>query len=408
MSNPVNPAELARKDREDYLVSLRAELGEEQFAKLYGQAVAKPDASIIDTSAIPVPEPVAAPEVAAYEQDPTVESAPEVEPVAVVPEPAPAPVVPPAPVELPELRFEYQPTDEQGRALGGKQVIKYKTHDELAEKLRDQNIQLVRKLREVTREARLGTIEQLPDDVERFNQPIEFKPKELSVEERLELAQDLSDPAKFDQARDRLLESAVGHTPATLANILNQQQMQTMQLWAKENGRTFMEIHPEFNAVAENWNTVTNWMLKNRLAPTVKNFELAHSRLKDSGLILEAPIVREELKSAEPTVAIAAVAPAAPSVSTAVNSQPPAAPDSRITTQEQPQPKRQLRVPSGLNSRTASATGIASEMPTLTLAEIDRMSSDDYKKRMRDPKFKDLVNKLEGERVARRQSQQQR
>jgi len=56
----------------------------------------------------------------------------------------------------PELRYEYQPTDAEGRSIGGKQVILYRTPDELAEKLRDQNISLVRKLRQVTKEARLG------------------------------------------------------------------------------------------------------------------------------------------------------------------------------------------------------------------------------------------------------------
>ena len=56
--------------------------------------------------------------------------APIVEEVApITPEVAPTPV---APVES---RYEYQPTDEQGRPLGGKQVIKYTTQEEFATKL---------------------------------------------------------------------------------------------------------------------------------------------------------------------------------------------------------------------------------------------------------------------------------
>ena len=39
------------------------------------------------------------------------------------------------PAILPELRYSFQPTDDEGRPLGAKQVIKYKTSEELADKL---------------------------------------------------------------------------------------------------------------------------------------------------------------------------------------------------------------------------------------------------------------------------------
>ena len=86
----------------------------------------------------------------------------------------PAPAAP-----EPELRYEYQPTDEQGRPLGGKQVILYRTPDELAQKLSEQNTQLVRKLREVTRKQKLGIRDdQVPADAARFEEIVEFKPDE--------------------------------------------------------------------------------------------------------------------------------------------------------------------------------------------------------------------------------------
>jgi hypothetical protein len=307
---------------------------------------------------------------------------------------APAVVVPPAPVELPEQRYEYQPTDEQGRPLGGMQVIKYKTPDELAEKLRDQNIELVRKLRSVTRKQRLGIVEEstIPDDAERFARPIEFKQQDLTLEERYKISQDLNDPQKFDAARDRLLESALGQTPETLRKTLTDQQIVTMQLLARSNASTFMETHPEFLGCTENLEVMTSWMLKNRLSPSVKNFELAHSTLDEAGLLLKAPIVREEAPVVIPTE------------NTAVNSQPPAAPVTRISDEEQPQITRQPRVPSGLNNATSSSTGNISEIGAITLAEIDRMSSDNFRKALRDPKFAALYEKLEAERKSKRQS----
>ena len=106
------------------------------------------------------------------------------------------PVEQPVVAELPELRYEYQPTDEHGRPLGGMQVIKYKTPDELATKLAGQNTELLRKLREVTRKQKLGITDdvQLPDDAE-IQEFVTPQPKTLSAEELFNLSQDLQDPA---------------------------------------------------------------------------------------------------------------------------------------------------------------------------------------------------------------------
>jgi len=146
-----------------------------------------------------------------------------------------------APPELPELRFEYQPRDAAGRPMGGKQVIIYKTQEELNQKLVAQNEEILRKLREVTREQRLGIKpnENIPDDAERFDDSVEFKPRELSADERFQISQDLNDPEKFVDARDRLLESAVGVSPKKLTDTLNSQQLYIMQLRARDNYLAF-------------------------------------------------------------------------------------------------------------------------------------------------------------------------
>src|SRR5271154_2770525 len=98
-------------------------------------------------------------------------------------------VTPVEPVAVPEQRYEYQPTDEDGRPVGGKQVIVYKTQDELIDKMRDNSIQLIRKLREQTRNNRLGisTPDTIDDTAQRFKSPTEFKPKTLTKEDRVRL-----------------------------------------------------------------------------------------------------------------------------------------------------------------------------------------------------------------------------
>src|ERR1700744_3831822 len=92
-----------------------------------------------------------------------------------------AEVVPVPEVQVEEKRYSYQPTDGDGRPIGGLQVIKYKTPEELAEKLAEQNSLLLRKLREETRKTRLGIVENdpIPEDAPRIEKLVEFKKRVL-------------------------------------------------------------------------------------------------------------------------------------------------------------------------------------------------------------------------------------
>lgn len=298
-------------------------------------------------------------------------------------------------VPVPELRYEYQPTDEQGRPLGGKQVILYRTPDELAQKLSAQNTELIRKLRSVTKEHRLGikSDEHIPDDAERFNGLIELKPRELSAQERYEISQELNDPEKFVDARDRLLESAIGASPAQLTQILNETQMFQLQMRARDNYVTFVksDAGKSYSDNPENRDMVTNWMLKNNLAPVVKNFIFASNTLKEAGLLLDAPVVHQEPTPPAPATPVAAPVEI---VDTTVNPQPSVEPAGRIASPAQPQAKRQGHVPSGLNDRVSSSAGVAST-PTntgdglsMSLADIDKLSADQLRPLLSKPEFR--------------------
>jgi hypothetical protein len=315
------------------------------------------------------------------------------------------PVVPVAPVVTPELRYEYQPTDEQGRPLGGKQVIVYKTPDELAQKLSEQNSQLVRKLREVTRKQKLGITDdaELPADTElaTFVTPT---PRTLSAEELFTLSQDLQDPAKSVEAVNTIFEASVGLTSAQMRQQFNDAQIAKLQHQAYVNYQIFEKQAGDlFYPCAENAQVLTDWMFKKQLAPTVKNFEIAASKLKEAGLLLDSPIVRE-VAPTPTTPAPAAEAPVAP-VSTEPNSQVPVAPESRITPGEQPQTKRPVRVPSGLNARVASdGTDNQGVTVAFTLADIEKMPAEIYKQKMKDPAFRKMVDELENQAIAHRRA----
>ena len=115
-----------------------------------------------------------------------------------LPEMVSEPIAPVVPVVEPEKEYRYQPKDEQGRKLGGEQVIKYKTNEELADKLVEQNVNLVRALREQTRKNRLGIVdtENIPEGAAKFEVPLEFNPRALTPDERIQFSRDLLDPER--------------------------------------------------------------------------------------------------------------------------------------------------------------------------------------------------------------------
>ena len=309
----------------------------------------------------------------------------------------PVAVVPVAPAA--EVKWhEYQPVDDHNRPVGGKQRFSYTTTDELIAQLQKAHTNSILGMRDVKRKARLGTpeVDTLPTDIELTTQTVQFKEQSLTTEERYAISQDMNDPAKFESARDRLLESSLGVTPAQLRETLNTQQQQTQQILARQNAEVWLERHPEFYSCAENINTVCEWMTKTGLKPSVKNFEFAQAKMEEAGLLLSSPIVREVPPVVTPVVApVAEIQPEPQAV---------AVEPVRINEVPVPQEKRQSHVPSGLNNRVAPVGGAmpTSDMEALTLRKIDDMPSEDYRKQiMTNPAFVKRVNELEATRPPR-------
>ncbi len=350
-----------------------------------------PDFTKPAVPAIPIP---------AQEQDPSMPGVPTVAaptvalaPVEEAPVPAPA-EAPPAPV-LPELRHEWQPTDDDGDPIGGVQVILYHTEQEKFEKMQENSVLLLRQLRKERREKALGVPEEAVPDVEAFK-VVEFKPQDLTADQRFKLSQDIANPETFADARDKLIESVFGATPQVLADTLNETQKFIIQQKVLENYVEFGRVTGFLDSI-KNRTLLTGWIGTRNLAPTVANFTIAMNRLKEAGLLQEAPVVQQETV---PTPAVAVVAP----VESEPKPQVPAVPAPRIEGEAQPQAKRQSHVPSGLNASTASSAGSPPVAGTsLTLADIDKMPADVYKQKVKDPKFVQYVNQLETDALKRRQ-----
>jgi hypothetical protein len=227
-----------------------------------------------------------------------------VAPVAPVAPIAPAPVaaaavVPPA---SEELTWEYQPTLD-GIPVGGKQVFKYKTLEELRDKLTAAHTSATLELRRRrseglvsdTKVAEGGT--PMPD-MEWF--------ETVSPDEEAALRQALVDPEKAASAKARLAESKRNA-------MLNQQQEEILNLKVESAARAFRMSHPEYLNVEANNSALVRYIISKKLDPTNRqNFELAYNTFRENGalfgrpektevqqpappaLVVEAPIVREE------------------------------------------------------------------------------------------------------------------
>jgi hypothetical protein len=327
-----------------------------------------------------------------------------VEEVAPVIVPSLAPVAAPAPVEeVPEQRYEWQPTDENDRPIGGRQVILYRTEQEKFDKVINANNLLIRQLRKVNRDKAVGSAEEIPSDAERFQNVTEFKPRNLTSDERFKLAQGLTNPETFDESRDALIESALGVKPSVLASTLNDTQRFIIQQRAVENYIDFVNTTGVYDSM-NNRQVLTGWLGKRNLAPTVANFNIALSQCRQSGLIEDTPVVQQ----VTPAPALAPVAVPVVPVVTELNPQVPAAAAPGLGSEPQPQAKRHSHVPSGLNATVASAAGpiVPVDGSSVTLEMIDKMSAAQFKEWAKVPANRALNERLEQEAAQRRRVRQ--
>lgn len=313
--------------------------------------------------------------------------------VAQDPEGVVAPIAPAAPTPAAEIeqRYEYQPVDKHGRKVGGLQVIKYKTQDELVKKLTENHIEAIRWGREEHAARVVGKpVEDdgsdIPADAERGSvEFVELKAKPLTTEERFAIIQDMQDPAKFEEGRARLFESEFGVPTSKVRELLNTSQVAAKQAVVEASFAEFQRDVPDFYPDVDNITKLTGWMAKHELLPTVKNFKTAYAAMVKQDCLNIAPVVQQ--------VATAAVPAVEPEPKTAA----PVVPEIRISLAAEPVQAPRSQAPSGLNDRTSSSTGNrpASDANSLTLADIEKMSADEYKRRLKDPAFGKYVEQLE-------------
>jgi hypothetical protein len=288
-------------------------------------------------------------------------------------------------VETKEFSYEYQAVDEYNRPLGAKQIFKGSTIQEVLDKVAQANKNLIKLNRELNRRVRLGDFEKdtLPNDAAKITSTQILQPRELSIDEKAQFARDILDPEKFDDVNNRLVEAQLGAKPEEIRNRINSQEQRLANIEARQEAEAFVLANPDYYTDVENFKTITAWMVKNGLKPVRENFQLAYDTLKGEGLMIEAPLRQET-----PAPIVPPVPPVVPPVAVA-----PVLP---VETREPlPIPEPPVRPASGLTRDFSSTVGTPPAKNTLTIRDIERMPSEEYKRRLlTDKTFARAVDEL--------------
>ena len=327
--------------------------------------------------------------------------------------------------ELPEKLHRYQPKDELGRPSGGEQVIKYRTMEELVQKLTENHSRSTVELKKRTREQSVAnvTANDVPDDARKFKGFVDFKPRVLSADERVALARDLQNPETAPEAQAKIFEAELGASPKTIAEFLDNTQTRLFEQQCLTALESFKASTPGYFRCNDNAEAIIGWVNNRNLDPTdPKNFKRAYDALETvnaliksatstaevAGLATEAPIVREETPK-----------PVTAPVETLVNTLPVQAEPSRIAAvTPAPEQRPVPPVATGLTRKSASEGETieqkrASDLYVVTrpklfngkptgqietlkgVQAIEATPSDELKKRInRDKGFRQLVDAI--------------
>lgn len=260
----------------------------------------------------------------------------EIDPVPADPAPVPDPPPPaPDPEPKPGRREVYRKVVDLGD--GKPQVFTASTKDELIEKLFTAQTNASKRINELKSERQklLATVEPDPE------QPnTNYKPRTLSNEEELEIANDLqSNPSgALAKALEAILGAPLSEVRQTLADVKRRDEVMSI-------GKQFIERHPEYPVTAQNEKLMGEYIQKNKLAWTLKNLELAFADLQEAGLVTakgDEPVTPVEEIVEEVPAVVEPPAPPAPVV-------PAPAPTTSV---EQP---RRRRAVVGISSRQSAA-----------------------------------------------------
>lgn len=296
-----------------------------------------------------------------------------------------------------KIVVEYQATDEEGNPIGRPTHLEAETWEEMSKKQTEAHIQATRAFHRLKAKQDKST-----PRVEETPIPVMTEAERAAVIKETES----TDAVKADVARLKI----------EVDDTRKERQATRLEKAAAEGRRVayeFMQRHPhDFNPCKANSEIIGAYITENKLAWTVDNLELAFEAVGSQ----LAPVARVEVPAPAPapTPVPIAVAPVPAPVAEitqqpAVNPVPApapaaapvpvaAAPAPAIPLEAAPNaPAPARKAPDGGIVPGETLRGnrpLATKPAGLTKQDIAKMSRDEYKKRIKDPKFVEAVNAL--------------
>ncbi len=224
---------------------------------------------------------------------------------------------------------------------GGVQKFKHETLKGLISVLAKAQLNATAKIRDLNKRIKDGPV---TPDAAKIVKPLEAK--QLTTDEQWSIAQLMN--SNPQAAMEQLFEASVGTSSAEMREVIAAAREIKAQNEQSVESNKFLAAHPEFPQSAENANLMYEYLAKNNLAMTSKNFELAFEELVDAGLVT--------IGSKKAALQVAAVTPA-----------------------EQSSTRTRKRGSVGISSRNSSISDEDDdEAPdTLTVTELLKLSPDE-------------------------------
>ncbi|HEX3682211.1 MAG TPA: hypothetical protein VHU83_06680 [Bryobacteraceae bacterium] len=235
------------------------------------------------------------------------------------------------------------------------------TKQQVIAKLIEAQSHATKKIREQKRLLKTGHAQTEPA------QPVtEFKPRSLSTDEQWRISQDLQDPTKTASAVKRLIEAEIGAPVDIVRSTLNLAQQQARRAKWIEEARVFVDEQPDYHNVPENERLLVQYLESHKLDYTATNLAVAFEDLSSGGLLQVKP---------------------------ATDNSPGPEPAPEQVTQPTGERVRPRSAQTGIPAR-ASTPRPAPVQVRLTADEVNRMSPEEYRRRLNDPQFRAAVDKL--------------
>lgn len=247
---------------------------------------------------------------------------------------------------------EYQPTDEAGNPIGRPTKLEADTQQELIEKMKETNIQIVRAYHKLK-----TTGGAKPDlkDAEQRKAPARQVKREWTPDEEFQTATELLQPATSRRAVRKIVEAELG-MPIEELHEIREGISKVNRGFIEQN---FLAKHREdYFAHLENEKAILGYLDENNLAFTSKNLELAFEYLKDS--LIQRP-------------------------------QAPAQIPPEVPAEQTNPPQRPRTVTTGLEPGESSGNPPA-KSKGLSWAIIDKMSDEEWEKAKRNPAIVQWMN----------------